>query len=1047
MEIDPPKLNSEQRKAVTHEKGPLLIVAGAGTGKTTVITQRISWLIREKGLKPDEILALTFTEKAAQEMEERVDRALPMGYVDLWVSTFHAFCEKILQQHAVDIGLPNDFHLLNQTDGWLLVKKHFDRFELDYYKPLGNPTKFIHALLRHFSRCKDEEIYPEDYLKYAEELKMNLDSMESTGGKRTKSEIQKTKSKINSKSKKQKSNTNQDARSQIPDLHHDGEIATQEVSRINEIANAYHTYQQLLLDNNALDFGDLINYTLKLFKTRPGIRARYQKQFKHILVDEFQDTNWAQYELIKLLASLNNNITVVGDDDQAIYKFRGASVSNILYFKKDFPRAREVFLNTNYRSRQNILNLSYQFIQLNNPERLEVKLAEALERRGGRAAAAKRGKFTKKLTAHRRGKAEIIHHHAPDLAAEVAWTVDQIERLFHKDKDASWNDFAILVRANQSAKDFVQELEARGVPYQFLASRGLYTKPLVLDIINYLRLLDEYCESPALYRILKMPVIRISDWQINQVLYWARRKNWSIFETLSQIATIPKVEEKTIAQAQKLLALLEKHKRLAKEKSVRPVIVAFLHDTGYLDYIQKLPEEKTLEQFHYLNQFDRAVQAFERSAPDIAVTDFLNEIELELEAGEQGSLSFDVDAGPESVKVMTIHSAKGLEFRYVFIPNLVDRRFPTVERKDPIEVPLAFVKEILPKGDIHLQEERRLFYVACTRARDGLFLTSAKDYGGQRAKKPSRFLKELGFVPDGGNMDKEQQPSAFKRSAPVAPSSRGKTAYRLPQHFSYTQLKAFETCPLQYKYAHILRVPVKGKHTFSFGKTIHKTLQQFFLLAKERAAHAQEDLFSAKTPSKKDPHQKARIKKLVSLEELLKLYDKNWIDDWYNDKQHSDQYRKKGQEALQRFYRDVGEEASLPLYVEKEFRLKVGDYILKGVMDRVDPAQEGGIEIVDYKTGTPKKKSPVSFETKEQLLMYQMAAEQAGDAPVKQLTYYYINDGSTISFVGSEKDIALMRKKIVETIERIASSDFKASPSPQHCGHCDFKSICPFRAV
>jgi len=326
------KFNPEQKKAITFGNGPVLIVAGAGTGKTMVITQRIAHLILDKNVNTDAILALTFTEKAAEEMEERVDKLLPYGYVDLWISTFHSFCQKILQQHALDIGLPNDFKLLTSTDQWLLVRNNLDKFELDYYKPLGNPTKFIHALLSHFSRAKDEEIYPEQYLEYAENLKQNADSVTSD------------------------------------------ELLVQEESRIREIADAYHVYQQLLLDNNALDFGDLINYTIRLFRQRPNILKKYQDQFEYILLDEFQDTNYAQYELIKLLAREKKNLTVVGDDDQSVYKFRGASVSNILQFKEDYPESQEIVLTINYRSKQEILDLSYNFIQLNNPNRLEYQL-------------------------------------------------------------------------------------------------------------------------------------------------------------------------------------------------------------------------------------------------------------------------------------------------------------------------------------------------------------------------------------------------------------------------------------------------------------------------------------------------------------------------------------------------------------------------------------------------------------------------------------------------------------------------------------------------
>ncbi|HRY63599.1 MAG TPA: UvrD-helicase domain-containing protein, partial [Patescibacteria group bacterium] len=420
------RLNLEQKEAVAYGDGPLLIVAGAGTGKTTVITERIAWLIEQGLAKPEEILALTFTDKAAGEMEERIDKVLPYGYVDLWVMTFHSFAERILKAHALDIGVPNDFRLLTQTEQWLLVRNNIEKFKLDYYRPLGNPTKFIHALIKHFSRCKDEEIWPEEYLRYTEELRMNLDGMES-GVKNGKSKIQISNQIQNPKSKKIK--RGEEVAGEL-----DGRIDLIEVNRLEEIANAYHIYQQLLLDNSVLDFGDLINYTLKLFRTRPNILKYYQKQFKYVLVDEFQDTNFAQYELVKLLAGERRNLTVVGDDDQSIYKFRGASVSNILQFKDDYQEAAEVFLNKNYRSRQNILDLAYSFIQLNNPERLEIKIQEYKNTRIQEYPNKKSGVLTKKLEAEIGGEGEIEYYQAGDEAGEVEWVVNKIIGIYNRER-------------------------------------------------------------------------------------------------------------------------------------------------------------------------------------------------------------------------------------------------------------------------------------------------------------------------------------------------------------------------------------------------------------------------------------------------------------------------------------------------------------------------------------------------------------------------------------------------------------------------------------
>ncbi|MFH1537189.1 MAG: UvrD-helicase domain-containing protein, partial [Patescibacteria group bacterium] len=659
-------LNSEQKEAVTGKGGPFLIVAGAGTGKTTVITRRIAWLIVEKKVPADEVLALTFTDKAASEMEERVEAILPLGYFDLWISTFHSFCERILKQHAIDIGLPTNFKLLSETDQWLLIRENLDQFELDYYKPKANPTKFIEALVKHFSRTKDENISIKEYTEFSDELKQNTDSKE----------------------------TDED----------------NEAKRVGEVASAYAIYQKVLLENNALDFGDLITYTIQLFKARPEILKKYQKQFKYLLVDEFQDTNYAQYELIKMLAAPDNNLMVVGDDDQAIYKFRGASVSNILEFKKDFPKAEEIILVNNYRSGQNILDLSHKFIKLNDPERLESKL-----------------KINKKL------KAEVVKNSVIEYlpfksAEEEAKKV--IEKIIELKKgDVSWNDFAILIRANNQADQFIPYFERGNIPYQFLASKGLFSKTIVLDMMAYLRLLDNYHESRAVFRVLNFKVFNLEYENILHLLDYANKNTLSLWEALLNAKTNKKLDEKAVLKIEKIISIVEEGTNLTKEKSVGTVLLNFLNKSGYLKDITKKDSLEAQEKLIYLNQFYKYIQNFEENADEKTVVRFIAQINLMQEAGEKGNLQANFDEGPESVKIMTVHGAKGLEFKYVFIVNLVDKRFPSIKRSDPIMLPDELVREDLPGGDVHIQEERRLFYVAMTRAKEGLFLTSAENYG------------------------------------------------------------------------------------------------------------------------------------------------------------------------------------------------------------------------------------------------------------------------------------------------------------------------------
>jgi len=962
-------LNQQQKQAIVHNKGPLLIVAGAGTGKTTVITKRIAYLIEQKKAKPEEILAVTFTDKAAGEMEERVDRLLPYGYVDLWISTFHSFCERVLRDHALDIGLPIDFKLVDPVTAWMLIRQNLEKFELNYYRPLGNQTKFVYALINHFSRCKDQGVYPQDYLKYADSLKTNLTDLKEN----------------------------------------------QEIERLKEVATAYHVYQRLLLENNSLDFGDLINYCLKLFQERPLILDKFRKKFKYILVDEFQDTNWAQYELIKLLALPENNLTVCADDDQSIYRFRGASYNNIIQFKKNFPKTKEIFLIENYRSTQNILDLSYKFIKANDPNRLEYV-----------------SKIDKKLRAAKKGKGIIKHLHFKDLYEETQGVINKIAEIAKENKDISFSDFVILVRANDHANAFTRALERANFPYQFLASRGLYSKPIILDIISYFKLLDDYHESPALYRILNLPFFNIPAQDIAKINQYAKRKTKSLYEALNELPLISGISPLAEQSMNLILSLIKKHTELTKKKNVSEVLVSFLKDSGYLKY---LSDKESRQQLDLVNQFHQKIKNFEEANIDASLKNFMESLNMELESGEQGKLNFDPDQGPDMVRVMTIHSAKGLEFKYVFLVNLVDRRFPTSERREPIEIPVSLVKDIIPEGDIHLEEERRLCYVAMTRAKEKLFLTSADNYGGVRKKKPSRFLMEMGFVKKDDELVVETVKSV------VARKQRKKTIapLNLPPHLSFSQLAAFGNCPLQYKFAHVLRVPVRGKAVFSFGKTIHNTLYDFVKLVDRGKNTVQSDLFGS------DKKEKQKNKDL-NLPNLVELYKKNWIDDWYESKNQKQEYYKLGQKIIKGFYEKFIQEQPKIFRIngdpalEISFRFKVAGNTLIGKIDRIDQIQEG-IEIIDYKTGKYKEK--LSSENKQQLLIYQMAAEQAlGLKPVK-LSYYYLEEGKKTSFLGNDQDKEKQKQEITTMAEKIKSSNFDANPG-WNCKFCDFRDICNY---
>ncbi|MFA6943310.1 MAG: UvrD-helicase domain-containing protein [Patescibacteria group bacterium] len=1003
-------LNSAQKQAVQHREGPLLIVAGAGTGKTTVITERIGWLIKEGLAEPHEILALTFTDKAAGEMQERVDQLLPYGYLDMWISTFHSFGERILQTHGIDIGLPTEFRLLTQTEQWMFIHEHLDDFDLDYYRPLGNPTKFIHALITHFSRLKDEHITPAEYLAYAESLRLNRDQQEFT--KR--------------------------------EAENDPELI--EAKRIEEVANAYHVYEQLLAKSGgagpgsagegALDFGSLITATLDLFTQRPNLLKKYREQFKFILVDEFQDTNWAQYEMVKMLSAPKNNLTVVGDDDQSIYKFRGASISNILAFKKDYPNAEQVVLTENYRSKQNILDLAYRFIQLNNPNRLEVQLTN------GSAESS----VSKKLQAAKKGVGIIEHIEEKTEAGEASAVVKKIIELKEKKTGRVWSDFAILVRANDHAQAFILALERAGVPYQSVTSRGLYRKPEVLDILNYLKLVDNYHESTAVWRVLTSRAFAIPDSDLITLNEVAKRKSQSLYET-ARLAGVYNVSETAKTALARFVSLVEKHTALARRGSAHEVAIGFLEDSGYMNVLTqggRVKDQATQAKIDAINQFFRVIQDFERGSEDTSVRSFMRQIELEKNAGESGKMAVDLETGPDAVRVMTVHTAKGLEFPFVFLVNLVEQRFPTMERRDAIAVPDALVRETVPKGDIHTEEERRLFYVGITRAQEGVFFTSAKDYGGSRMKRPSQFLHELGLVEKEEAVAKKKTQKKPAKKIDVVPSGKAEPGYAgqplttaVKKH-SFSSLAKYDDCPLKYKFAFVLKVPARGSHHFSFGNSVHHTLYQFLTQVQERRSAQQGDLFGTQ-------EEKQQEGLPVSFDELIAMYEKNFIDDWYVSKKQRMEYFQKGKHALKDFYEQYAKMPVGHLALEQRFTVKIAERIVGGSMDRIDKEGEK-VHIIDYKTG--KSKDKLEKEDKRQLMLYAAAARDPHvlDADVAKVTYYYLEDGSMLSLEPQPEDYEDVTEWVGETAAHIESGDFTPTPG-RMCRFCEYKDICDFADV
>ncbi|MCD6109372.1 UvrD-helicase domain-containing protein [bacterium] len=914
-------LNPEQSVAVKHIKGPLLIIAGAGTGKTHVLTSRIIHLLKEKVANASDILALTFTEKATDEMIERIDKALPYSYEDMAIHTFHAFCDKILREEGLEIGLDTSYIILPEIDQWMLIKKHLFEFDLNYYRPLGNTNKFISALGKHFSRLKDEDISPEKYYEYAENQEDGV-----------------------------------------------------EKDRLLELASAYKKYQELIVRENSMDFNDLQYYVLRLFEKRPAILKQYQEKFKYILVDEFQDTNFIQTKIINLLAQAHKNITVVGDDDQSIYRWRGASMNNVNEFNKQFPNTTKIILKENYRSTPEILDVSYEVIKNNNPYRIDKKLHSQL----------KNGKPVEILS---------FDHYQQ----ETEYIASKIEEL-SKNKD--FNEFAILVRSHALAKPFIEEFKTRKIPFQVRNKQALATLPEIKDMIAVLKFLANPTDDLALFRILRMPIYSFKMEEVLLMVNEAKSAYKSIYSLIKEKNTFKKIVE-----------TLNKLIDFTKSDSISRILGEFLKQSKYIQYLQNNQSVENEEKIVSIASFLQLIKEYEQSHShhDVSIITFLDYLSLLDQAGAtlDNSLTNNVQ---DAVQILSVHAAKGLEFPVVFIPSLVKNRFPGTNKKDQIRIPDALSSEEIPEGDIHLQEERRLFYVACTRAKEQLFLTYSQKYQGTKKWKPSPFIEEA--RKSNSAIVTNCEPTKIQEYSEKETPVRKINIYS-PKTLSYSKLNTFSKCPLKYKFGYIYKIPTPSAHASNFGTSIHNTL--------------------------KDIYQYITVHKDISLDKCKEFYEKNWISKGYDNKAHHNTRKKKGWEIIQKYYEENSNPWVIPTFIEKGFFLKLGKHTLSGRIDRIDMLKDGTYEIIDYKTGKLKKESEVKKDL--QLSLYALACKEIYKIPVSKLSLYFLEDNKKISTTRDSEQLKKAREKIIKQSNELIHSSFEATPG-FNCQFCEYRLLC-----
>jgi len=607
-------------------------------------------------------------------------------------------------------------------------------------------------------------------------------------------------------------------------------------------------------------------------------------------------------------------------------------------------------------------------------------------------------------------------------------------------------------------------LEKAGIPYDYFASSGLYREPIILDCVNFLKTIDNYHESSAIFRLLHLPFLNFTAHDFQKLTFFAKKKSISLYESLKHAGEAG-VSQAGLEKTTNLLNLIAVGMQSAKGNKPTVVLLDFLEKSGYFQYLTKAEESReVMRQIQQLRQFLQQVREYEDNNPQARVAGFVEHYNYILESGDEGQLYQPVDLS-DAVRISTIHSAKGLEFKYVFVVNLVEERFPTRRRGEGIELPEALIKEHLPEGDYHIEEERRLFYVACTRAKEKLFLTSAEDYGGQRKRKVSRFIDELQIA--NFKFQNTNSHSAIcnlkseidNEKLNVKKKMDDSVTNMIGDSFSYSQINSYQRCPYQYKLAHVLKIPTKGNASFSFGSSIHNTLQKFYNKVIELNSAKQESLFGQSVANTPQAPLEGGVR-VPTPDDLLKLYEESWIPDWYDNKQQREDYFAKGKEVLKTFYATQEGKWTIPTTLEGWFKIKVGpalqtssgeagrNYFINGRIDRIDKTSEG-LEIIDYKTGKAKEK--VEGDDKNQLLIYQLAAQTLPEyrnlGVVAQLTFYYLEEGTKLSFVGNEKDLKKMQEKILQTINEISSRNFTATPNQFMCRHCDFRDICEYREI
>ncbi|MGB6197915.1 MAG: ATP-dependent DNA helicase [Candidatus Acidiferrales bacterium] len=973
----PDGLNAEQRAAVRHGEGPLMVVAGAGTGKTRVITERIRYLLESQPeLDGGEILGLTFTEKAAAEMKRRVVASAGERGERVVLGTFHSFCAQMLTER--DPGV----RTLDRVDHWILLRRNLARLGLDRYRRLAEPGQFLGDFEQFFSRCQDELVSPEDYQAFADELAARY------------------------------------AREKAALAEDERALREEEIARQQEIARVYRESDALLRERHLLTFGTQLMGGVTLLRNDPELLATLRERYRYILVDEFQDTNIAQLELLHLLGGERRNLVVVGDHRQAIYRFRGASFGSFAHFLDEYAgaspaeRARvQMPLRRNYRSTRRILRVA------NEVERHLVLPAEQPKdfQETGLVAEKSEGERIRVVT-------------LASSDEEARWIAAEIERLHGA--GARWRSMAVLYRMHTHRERLVTALRDSGVPF-VIRNLSILDHRLVRDILAYIRLAADVRDDVACARVLAAPAWGLEAQDLQRLAERAAKARggslWDVIESAQGELAF----DAGRAGLQELIALVGDLRRRAREL---PALEWFDELLGRLEIGVAVSEQDRkyvgrLRQFIFEWQPKSETRRLKELAEYLDYFDQANgQINLEEEHGD-------------AVQLMTVHSAKGLEFDHVFVIHLVHGGFPAREKPHVLEFPAELMKEQLPAGDFHIQEERRLFYVALTRARDRLTLTTVV---GKRSK-PSPFLDDILMAPKVQRADLQQLAPEHvpeKPAAGTAAESGGAALFAAeraqsrvgsrigqwaetyrpplsePLPLSASAIGTFESCPQKYLFTQLWGIRTGPRATLTFGNVMHTTIGAFV--------------------------GQLRKGRRLPFEEVAAIYEREWSAAGYEDTYQEQEYKKDGLAQLRAFHQSTLEAPPEVFAQERRFELPLANRIvLTGRMDQVNRAGAPGeklVEIVDYKTGRPKTDAHAKKDL--QLSVYALAAREVFGEQVARLVFYNVQNNQSVAATRDAKQLARAEEDMQEVAAEIRAGNFPTKIGFS-CKACEFRLICP----